>query len=252
MKWRLPYSSSSSSLLLFFPVSEKIAISSLHRVAIPFSSSSSSFTSSTISTIALPFEDIRTPFFSRGMEETSVLSRIRAIDIGCGTGESTDFLFHSIQNRWFPSIRPHAQIEMVGMDTDVSKIKKASRSFPHYEFMYYNFYRSTISLSTRHQVHIVQTSLQELQQQGSNMEQALSKIQFVLKPGGLISLYGYSSESMSLLLKESDAGMDCLFHERSPIDASLQYIVVQPGDSEIFVDALLHFLQKLPPIQSDS
>jgi len=153
---------------------------------------------------------------------------IRSIDIGCGRGQSSDFLNQLLHEIYYGST-----IHMVGMDTVSMDIYKASLEYPHIEFIEYDVFRNS---------HIPSKSLDVIQMSLSSFQfytlEKLTKIDALLHPQGCLHVYGSSIPSE---FKWTDMGLECV--ARIPyLDPHMEYIILRKIRSRGFFEGIPHLV----------
>lgn len=138
---------------------------------------------------------------------------MRAIDIGCGDGNSTMFLSKFIQDLY----QPH-YLDLLGLDSNVQNVYTASQQHPSIEFLYYDFFRYADNDIRPQSIDVIQTSLSNIQK---NIPMNIRKLDFVLKKQGSLHLYGSLRDDIYW----SSLGLQC--DVRIPYHSNMEYLVVR-------------------------
>ena len=168
---------------------------------------------------------------TRPRQETRV--PIRALDVGCRTGESTHFLHRLLRDSFAPLGDEHLDVHIIGMDTSVKDLHEASGKYPTFEFLYYDFFSySHLDIQPR-SVHVLQISASQLKE---NVEDRVRHVHHVLRRNGCLHLYGTFPKSFPW----KQYGLKCLYY--FPYGQDIDYVVLQQTYSMGFLEGIPRFL----------
>ena len=149
---------------------------------------------------------------------------MRAIDIGCGEGNSTFYLSKLLQEMYQLS-----HLDLLGMDPNLQNVHTASIQYPSIEFLYYDFFRYADVDIRPHGIDVIQTSVSQIKK---NLYFNVRKINHVLQKQGSLHLYGSIPHDCSW----SAHGLQCDL--RIPFHSNIEYIILRQLHGNGFIEGI--------------